>query len=279
MSYEEIKKFIENNKIACRSILEEIDPIMYKNFCKLTIEEKDRLLPYKGIYNNFNTKEDFKKFITDNNIKTRGEFDDNYSRVYKLFRSSLTEEEKNEILPRKYTTKYFLKTYSDFEKFINENNIVSRSYFYRDFPKAYLLFNELLTKDERDTLLPPVTIPSGELSLMSLFEINKFEYVTQKTFDDLKSSKKLRYDFFVFNKVLVEYQGHQHFDKHSRFYEPNGIVRDKLKFDYAKKNNIPILYFTYEKNLYEKFGYFTDVITDSDILIEKIKEIKISLTN
>ena len=277
MSYEEIKKFIENNKIACRSILEEIDPIMYKNFCKLTIEEKDRLLPYKGIYNNFNTKEDFKKFITDNNIKTRGEFDDNYSRVYKLFRSSLTEEEKNEILPRKYTTKYFLKTYSDFEKFINENNIVSRSYFYRDFPKAYLLFNELLTKDERDTLLPPVTIPSGELSLMGLFEINKFEYVTQKTFDDLKSSKKLRYDFFVFNKVLVEYQGHQHFDKNNMFYDPNSIVRDKLKFDYAKKNNIPILYFTYEKSLYEKFGYFTDVITDSDILIEKIKEI--GLTN
>ena len=32
MSYEEIKKFIENNKITCRSILEEIDPIMYKNF-------------------------------------------------------------------------------------------------------------------------------------------------------------------------------------------------------------------------------------------------------
>ena len=32
MSYEEIKKFIEDNKIACRSILEETDPIIYKNF-------------------------------------------------------------------------------------------------------------------------------------------------------------------------------------------------------------------------------------------------------
>ena len=278
MSYEEIKKFIEDNKIACRSILEETDPIIYKNFCKLTIEEKDRLIPYKGMYSNFNTKEDFRKFIIENNIKTRGDFDDNYSRVYKLFCSSLTEEEKNEILPRKITIKYFLKTYSDFEKFINENNVVSRSYFYRDFPRAYLLFNELLTEDERNSLLPLVTIPSGELSLMGLFEINKFEYVTQKTFDDLKSLKKLRYDFYLPDlNVLIEYQGHQHFDKNNKFYDPNSIVRDKLKFDYAKKNNIPILYFTYEKNLYEKFGYFTEVITDSDILIEKIKEI--SLTN
>lgn len=276
MSYEEIKKFIEDNKITQRAILEETNPVIYKNFCKLTIEEKDRLLPYKGIYSNFNTKEDFKKFITDNNIKTRSEFDDNYSRVYKLFCGCLTEEEKNEILPRKNTIKYFLKTYSDFEKFINENNIVSKSYFYRDFPKAYLLFNELLTKDERDTLLPPVTIPSGELSLMSLFEINKFEYVTQKTFDDLESSKKkkLRYDFYLPDlNVLVEYQGHQHFDKNNMFYDPNSIVRDKLKFDYAKKNNIPIFYFTYEKNLYEKFGYFTEVITDSDILIKEIKKL------
>lgn len=159
MSYEEIKKFIEDNKITRRSILKETNPIIYKNFCKLTIEEKDRLIPYKGMYSNFNTKEDFRKFIIENNIKTRGDFDDNYSMVYKLFCSSLTEEEKNEILPRK--VKYPLKTYSDFEKFINENNVVSRSYLYRDFPKAYLLFKELLTEDERNSLLPLVTMPSG----------------------------------------------------------------------------------------------------------------------
>ena len=53
--------------------------------------------------------------------------------------------------------------------------------------------------------------------------------------------------------------------------------RDKQKFEYAKKNNIPLLYFTNEINVYNRFGYFTEVITDSDILLQKIKEI--SLTN
>lgn len=279
MSYEEIKKYIEDNHITRRSVLESSNPEVYKFFCRLTLEEKDLLLPYKGKYNNFNTIGDFKEFIKKNDVKTRGELDDNYSRVYKLFRN-LTPEEKDLILPRKETTKYHLKTYSDFEKFIKDNNVVSKSYFYRDFPRAYLLFNELLSDEERDTLLPPV-FSSGELSLINLFESCKFEFTTQKTFEDLKSrnDKKLRYDFFVQNKVLVEYQGHQHFDKDNMLYDPDSILRDKQKFEYAQENNIPLLYFTNEVSLYKKFGYFTDVITDSDILIEKIKEIKISLTN
>ena len=73
-------------------------------------------------------------------------------------------------------------------------------------------------------------------------------------------------------------KGHQHFDKNNKYYDSNSIIRDKLKFEYAKKNNIPLLYFTNEIHLYKKFGYFTEVITDSNILIQKIKEI-ISLTN
>ena len=126
--------------------------------------------------------------------------------------------------------------------------------------------------------MPYAASPSGELFLKSLFESNNFKYETQKTFEDLKDIKKLRYDFFILDKILVEYQGHQHFDKNNKYYDSNNIIRDKLKFEYAKKNNIPLLYFTNEIYLYKKFGYFTEVITDSNILIQKIKEI-ISLTN
>lgn len=108
---------------------------------------------------------------------------------------------------------------------------------------------------------------------MYQFDKEGLVYVTQKTFDDLKNLKKLRYDFFVQDKILVEYQGHQHFDINNRYYDPESINRDKLKFEYARDNNIPILYFTNEVKLYEKFGYFTEVITDINILIQKIKEI------
>lgn len=276
MTYDEIKKYLEDNNIASRATLEETNNEIYKEFCRLSLKEKDLLLPYKGKYDKFNSLEDFKKFIIDNNISTRGEFDDKFSRIYKLFCGTLTEAEKDLILPRQ--NKYPLKTYSDFEKFIKDNNIISRSYFYQDFPKAYLLFNELLTGEERDLLLPYAASPSGELFLKNLFESNNFNYETQKTFEDLKDIKKLRYDFFILDKILVEYQGHQHFDKNNKYYDSNSIIRDKLKFEYAKKNNIPLLYFTNEIHLYKKFGYFTEVITDSNILIQKIKEI-ISLTN
>lgn len=274
MTYNEIKDFIKTNNITKRNVLEETNIEVYKSFCRLSREEKDALIPYKGKYSNFNTLEDFNKFIKDNNITSRGEFDSRFSRVYKLFFNSLTEEEKDLLLPKKFNYKYeFLKTFTDFEEFIKVNNVVSRSYFYRDYPTAYLLFNKLLTSEEREILLPSDVFSSGEESLMYQFDKEGLVYVTQKTFDDLKNLKKLRYDFFVQDKILVEYQGHQHFDINNRYYDPESINRDKLKFEYARDNNIPILYFTNEVKLYEKFGYFTEVITDVDILIQKIKEI------
>lgn len=99
MTYNEIKDFIKTNNITKRNVLEETNIEVYKSFCRLSREEKDALIPYRGKYSNFNTLEDFDKFIKDNNITSRGEFDSRFSRVYKLFFNSLTEEEKDLLLP------------------------------------------------------------------------------------------------------------------------------------------------------------------------------------
>lgn len=71
--------------------------------------------------------------------------------------------------------------------------------------------------------------------------------------------------------ILIEYHGSQHFETNSDFYNEQLIINDHTKFNYCKENGITIYYFTLEKSKYERLGYFTEVITDSDILINKIK--------
>ena len=154
----------------------------------------------------------------------------------------------------------------------------------RDFQKrstaGYHKFKKILSIEEQDLLLPICHLSVGELFLIKLFNKNEFKFFTQKTFQDLlsKNNFPLRYDFYLpeYN-ILIEYHGPQHFDPNDKLYKEDSILRDKTKFNYAKSQGISILYFTNEIKIYKKFGYFTEVITDSDILIQEIK--KIGLTN
>ena len=222
------------------------------------------------------TYNEIKKYIDENGIKRRAELHEESRKVYDNYKK-LSKKEQNELLP--FPNYSDLNTISDFEKFIQENNIVSRIEFNRRFYRGYIKFLKILSKEEQDELLPPVK-SSGEISLRKLFDDNLINYVSEKTFEDLKGKKKhnLRYDFYLPDyNILIEYHGGQHFDSNSKLYTEDAILRDKVKFEYAKLNNISILYFTNEVEIYEKHGYFTEVITDSDILIQKIKEI--SLTN
>lgn len=68
------------------------------------------------------------------------------------------------------------------------------------------------------------------------------------TFSDLKDKGFLRFDFAILNNCneligLIEYQGAQHFESSSTF-NHHGLLQkhDKMKLDYCKENNIPILY-------------------------------------
>lgn len=113
---------------------------------------------------------------------------------------------------------------------------------------------------------------SGEIFLMKLFDENNINFETEKIFPDLKYTSYLRYDFYLPDlNVLVEYHGEHHFGE-GIYYREDVIIHDRIKFDYAKDNNIPIIYYTNSKRIYKEKGYFTEVITDSDILIEEIKK-------
>lgn len=332
---EELVKFVRDNRISSRAELRNNFQGIYRKFCKLSEKIKNSIIPpLLPNYKHLRTKDDFQRFIQENNIISRGDFKKRFNKGYLNFLKNLSKKEQREVLPSKRSSYTDLKTYDDFKNFLEENNVKSKTDFEKKYSQAYFKFINILTKKEQDEILPPkyedlsgissyesfsifiennnifsrkdfsirfssvynkflaflskeekeMLLPSvkslGEKRLCKLFEDTSIVYETEKIYHDLrgKGEKYLRYDFYLpkFN-LLIEYHGAQHFDSNNMFYSKNAILRDKVKYEYAKSHNISIFYFTNEIEIYEKFGYFTEVITDSDILIEKIKEI--SLTN
>lgn len=89
----------------------------------------------------------------------------------------------------------------------------------------------------------------GESFLKDYFDELNLIYEQQKTFSDLKYKNNLKYDFYIpkYN-TLVEFDGSQHYNSNSKFYNPDQVVRDQLKDDYAAKNNFKILRIIKENN-------------------------------
>jgi|694.fasta_scaffold23994_8 hypothetical protein len=98
----------------------------------------------------------------------------------------------------------------------------------------------------------------GEKTISSILVSNGIKHVHQYTFADCVDLKPLPFDIAItdeFNKVklLIEFHGIQHFES-IEFY--GGIEalektqkRDKIKKDYCKKNNIPLIEIIYKHNL------------------------------
>lgn len=172
-----------------------------------------------------------------------------------------------------------INTLEDFQRFINENNIKSLNDFRIVDSNLLSRCYSKLTNEERNLLIfcEGKRHSAGENYLIRLFKSNNIKFIPEKTFDNLKSQKLLRYDFYLpeYN-ILVEHHGDSHFGV-GIYYSENLIDNDEKKFEYAKDNGITLLYFTLYKKAYEKYGYFTEVLTDSEILIQRIKEI--GLTN
>ena len=269
---DDFKKFFKTHKIIGRYDLQKRFPGGYNKFIKLSNEDQTRILPSMlKDYSYINTYEDFHSFIQENNITSRIDLFRRFEQVYNRFIKLLSKEDKENLLPNNNRDYSNINTVEDFKVFIADNNILSRLDFYKRFRNCYYRFL-LLSDDDKNSLLSPVN-SSGELFLADLFTGNNIEFTSEKTYPDLKNISHLRFDFYLpeYN-ILVEYHGCQHFDPNDRRYSENAIERDHLKYDYAKKNNIPLLYFTNEVKIYEKYGYFTEVITDSDTLIKRIKE-------
>lgn len=103
-----------------------------------------------------------------------------------------------------------------------------------------------------------------ERQIETFLNSNRIPFIREYSFPGLKSSKGklLRFDFALITKSgvirLIEYQGQQHYDKKHRWYTKGGVVRDRQKVDYCKKNHIPLLILNkdnYDVKLIREFYY------------------------
>ena len=96
---------------------------------------------------------------------------------------------------------------------------------------------------------------------------NNIDFETEETFDDCEYIKQLRFDFYLpqYN-LCIEFDGEQHFEKVNwngkmtdEELEENlklNKLRDQIKNDYCKNNNINLLRIKYTENIEEKLSEY-----------------------
>lgn len=95
---------------------------------------------------------------------------------------------------------------------------------------------------------PYCSTSNGEALLIKILEeqgykLNK-DFFTQYTFDDLLYVNKLRFDIYLSKlNILIEFDGKQHYDKSSIYYDEEQVLRDSMKDEYCLKNNIKLIRF------------------------------------
>ncbi len=109
----------------------------------------------------------------------------------------------------------------------------------------------------------------GALKIQQLLQENNLTFTKEQTFPTCKNpntNRLFRFDFYVENKYLIEYDGQQH------FYNPVGLKwtddveivqkRDQMKNQWCKENNMPLIRIPYTQ--------FND-LTIEDLKLETTK--------
>ena len=112
----------------------------------------------------------------------------------------------------------------------------------------------------------------GEYIIETILKNNNINYETQYSFETCRFPENnyyAKFDFYIDNKYLIEYDGEQHFyfknNPHTWNTEENfNMVQqhDNFKNEWCKKNNIPLIRIPYT---------YLDEICLEDLLLEKSK--------
>ena len=63
---------------------------------------------------------------------------------------------------------------------------------------------------------------------------------------DCKYKQPLPFDFYLPQKnICIEFQGEQHYKERSLYYSEDIVIRDNIKKEYCKKNNIKLIIIPY----------------------------------
>jgi len=93
----------------------------------------------------------------------------------------------------------------------------------------------------------------GEEKINIILSKNNIDYITQKTFNGLvgENNTRLRFDFYINNHYLLEYDGIQHFQPGPGWNTKEKFEKrkqyDEFKNKWCKENNIPLIRIPYTR--------------------------------
>lgn len=100
-------------------------------------------------------------------------------------------------------------------------------------------------------------LSKGEENISKILRNNKIEFTSQKSFEQYydfekkEGARPFRFDFFVKNQYLIEFDGRQHFEAIDWFGGEEQLLaqtrRDQYKNQWCKENNIPLIRIPYTK--------------------------------
>ena len=97
----------------------------------------------------------------------------------------------------------------------------------------------------------------GERQINEFLTKNKIIFIRQHKFDDCKYKQSLLFDFYLPNyNICIEFNGRQHYETVSYFGGDEGLIkiqlRDNIKMEYCKNNNIPLIILKYDEKIITK---------------------------
>lgn len=99
-----------------------------------------------------------------------------------------------------------------------------------------------------------VKISKGEEKILNLLTEANIPFIHQKSFDTCRfedTQALAKFDFYVDNKYIIEYDGEQHYiyKEHAgwndKAHYDKVVIRDNFKNNWCKQNNIPIIRIPY----------------------------------
>ena len=106
----------------------------------------------------------------------------------------------------------------------------------------------------------------GEYAIEKLLTENNIPFTREQTFDKCIDKIKLRFDFYVNNSYLIEFDGRQHFESVEEWGGYSNLEetqkRDAIKNKFCQDNNIPLIRIPHTQ---------LNALTVDDLLLEKTK--------
>ena len=118
---------------------------------------------------------------------------------------------------------------------------------------------------------PKCSISKGEKAIEDWFDRNNILYEHQKRFEDCRDIRPLPFDFYLSKyNICIEYQGKQHYEPVEYFggekIFKSQVLKDNIKREYCKKNNILLFEIPYYSDLDEELIRLYDLIKSKEVV-------------